>query len=61
MIDTGIHAFKVFKTLNTILKDAHVVKRQGYEPVLLVEPFDTANEQHVDDLIVGVKQVVLGD
>jgi hypothetical protein len=27
----------------------------------LVEPIDTTSEQHVDDLIAGVKQIVLGD
>jgi hypothetical protein len=61
LIDTSTHAFKVFTTPNTILKDTHVAKRQGSEHVFLVEPIDTTNEQHVDDLIVRVKHVVPSD
>jgi hypothetical protein len=61
LIDTVTHAFKVFKTQNMILKDTHVVERQWFKHVPLTKPIDTTNEQHVDDVIVGVKHVYLGD
>jgi hypothetical protein len=44
-----------------ILKDTHVVERQWFKHVPLTKPIDTTNEQHVDDVIVGVKHVYLGD
>jgi hypothetical protein len=37
LINIGTHAFKVLRTTNTILKDTHVVNKQGSEPILLVE------------------------
>jgi hypothetical protein len=37
LINIGTHAFKVFRTTNTILKDTHVANRQGSEPIILTE------------------------
>jgi hypothetical protein len=56
---TITHVFEVFKIQDLVLKDTPVVERPGL--VLLVEPLDTTCEQLVDDLIIGVKHVVLGD
>ncbi len=61
LIDIVTHAFEVFMTPNTILKDTFVTKKLGSEPIPLVEPVDTTSEQHVDDLIIGAKHVNLGD
>ncbi len=61
LIDIVTHAYEVFKTLNIVLKDTSIVERQGSQPVLLAEPVGTTCEQPIDDLIVGVKHVVLGD
>ncbi len=55
MIDIVTHAFEVFKTLDTILKDTYVAKKLGFEPIPLVEPIDTIGEQHVDDFAAWVK------
>ncbi len=61
MIDIATHASKVFRTLNIVLKETHVVERLGLKPIPLVEPIDTTCEQHVDDLTTRVKHVVLSD
>jgi hypothetical protein len=61
LIDFVIHAFEVFKTLDIILKDTLVARRLGSQPITLVKPINTTSEQLVDDLILGVKEVVLGD
>lgn len=71
------HSSEVFRTLDTILKDTHVIERLESQLVPLVEPIYTTSEQRidttsewhvditseqlVDDLDVGVKHVVLGD
>jgi len=55
LINTITHAFEVFKTLDIVLKDTHVVKRLGSQPIILVEHVDTTSEQHVDDLTARVK------
>jgi hypothetical protein len=69
LIDNITHAFEVFRTLNIVLKDTHVTERPKSQPVLLVKPIDTIgeqlvdniSEQHVDHLIVRVKQIILID
>ncbi len=61
MIDTVTHASEVFKTLDIVSKDTPIVERPWSQHVPLAEPIDTIGEQHVDDLIAGVKQIVLGD
>ncbi len=69
LIDSITHASKVFKTLDTILKDTPITKRLEFQLVPLVESINTINEQlvdtigeqHVDDLVACVKHVVLGD
>jgi hypothetical protein len=61
MLDFVTHASRVFKTPDIVLKDTHVAERPGAQPVILVEHVDTIREQHVDDLTIGVKHVVLGD
>ncbi len=77
LINSITHASEVFRTLDTLLKDTHVIERLEFQLVLLVEPIDTigewpintTSEWHVDitserlvnDLDVGVKHVVLGD
>ncbi len=50
-----------FKTLKIVPKDTYIVKRSRFKYVLIVEPVDTTSEKHVDDLYVGVEQVILGD
>jgi hypothetical protein len=55
LINTITHAFEVFKTLDIVLKDTHVVKRLGSQPIILAEHVDTTSEQHVDDLTAIVK------
>jgi hypothetical protein len=53
LINSITHAFEVFRTPNTILKDTHVIEISKFQLVPLVKP--------IDDLAVGVKHVVLGD
>ncbi len=53
LINNVTHAFEVFKTPNTILKDTLIMERSDLQPIPLVEL--------VDDLAARVKQVVLGD
>jgi len=60
LIDSVTHAFEVLKTLDIVLKDAHIMERLDLQPIALCEPMDTMGEL-VDDLVVGVKHVVLGD
>ncbi len=61
LIDTITHASKVFRTLDIILKDTLVVERLGSEHVPLVEPIHTTCEQHVDNLVIEIEHVDLGD
>ncbi len=58
---TVTHASEVFKIPNIILKDTHVAKRLGFKLVHSIEPIDTTNEKHVDDLVTSVEQIILGD
>jgi hypothetical protein len=44
LIEIVTHAFEVFRTPNTILKDTFVAKKLGFEHVPLVEPVDTIGE-----------------
>jgi hypothetical protein len=37
------------------------MERPGLQPIPLVELVDTTSQKLVDDLVAGVKQVVLGD
>jgi hypothetical protein len=53
LIDSVIHASEVFGTPNTVLKTTLVMERPNLQPIPLNE--------HVVDLDVGVKQVVIGD
>ncbi len=59
LIDSAIHASKVFRTLDTILKDTPVMERLDLQLIPLSEPIDVTSEQLVDDLVKKVKQVVL--
>lgn len=61
MIDIIIYASKVFITPNIILKDTPITKRPRPDFVFLAEFVETTNQQHVDDLVIGVEQVALGD
>jgi hypothetical protein len=61
LINTITHVSKVFKTLNIVLNNAHVVERPWFQLVPLTKPIDTTNEQLVNDLNARVKHVVLGD
>jgi hypothetical protein len=61
LIDNIAHAFEVLKTLDKVLKDTLVDEGPRFQPIPLVELVDTIGEQHVDDLAVGVKHVVLCD
>jgi hypothetical protein len=61
LIDNAIHAFEIFRTPNIVLKDTHVMEGLDLHPIPLVEPVDTIGEQPVDDLVVGVKHVIMGD
>ncbi len=61
LINIVTHACKVFRTLDTVLMDTCVTKRAWSKLVPLVEPVDTISEQPIDDLIIGVEYVVLGD
>ncbi len=47
LIDSVIHAFEIFKTPNTILKDTHVMEKPNPQLIPLREP--------VDDLVARVK------
>ncbi len=40
MIDTTLHASKVFRTQNVVLKNTFVTKKLKPEPNTLVEPID---------------------
>jgi hypothetical protein len=60
LIDNITHAFEVFKTLDILLKDTLIIERPRLQSVPLAKPIDTTCE-HVDDLLAGVKHVVLGD
>ncbi len=59
--DTITHAFEVFKTLDTILNGTIVIERLGPEPIPIVELVDTTSEKLIDDLAIGVEQVVISD
>ncbi len=61
LINNVTHASKLFKILNIVLKDTPIVERPRSQHVPLVELVDTTSEQHVDDLTVGFKQIVLSD
>jgi hypothetical protein len=61
LINTITHASKVFRILNTVLKDILVVERFRFELVTLVELIDTRNEELVDDLAASVEQIILSD
>jgi hypothetical protein len=61
LIDNVIHASKVLKTLNIVLKDTPIMERPNHHPILLVEFVDTIGEQLLDDLTARVKYVVMGD
>jgi len=61
LINNVTHASKVFKTVDTTLKDTPITKKPESQSVPLVELIDTIGEQYVDDLVVGVKHVVLCD
>ncbi len=61
MINNIAHAFEVFKPLYEVLKDTPIVEGLGFELIHLVELVDTIGEQPVDDLVVGIKPIVLGD
>ncbi len=58
LIDTVTYASKVFSTQDLVLKDTPIAKKPRSKLVPLAEPVDTIGEQHVDDLVVGVEQVV---
>jgi hypothetical protein len=45
----------------TILKDTPIIEKPKFQPIFLVELVDTIGEQLVDDLVAGVKHVVIGD
>jgi hypothetical protein len=55
LIDIVTHAFEVFKTLDTILKDTLITKKLGFQPINLAKHVDTTSEQPIDDLITIVK------
>jgi hypothetical protein len=61
LIDTITHDFKVFWTLNIVLKETFVVERSKPKPILLAMPIDTTSEQPIDDLATCVKHVVPSD
>ncbi len=61
LIDNITHAFGIFKTLDIILNDTPVVEGPWFQLIPLVKPINTTSEQHVDDLAIGVKEVVLDD
>jgi hypothetical protein len=44
LIDNITHAFEDFRTLDIVLKDTLVTKRQKSQPIPLVEPIDTTCE-----------------
>ncbi len=60
LIDIITHAYEVFKTPYTILKDTLVTKRPRLDFVSLVKPAKTIGQQHVDDLVARVEHA-LGD
>jgi hypothetical protein len=61
LIDNVTHAYEVLRTLDIVLKDTHVMERPYFQPIHLVKPINTLGKQCVDDLVVGVKHVVIGD
>ncbi len=61
MIDSVIHAFEIFWTVDIVLKDTLVMETPDLRPIPLCEPIDTTGEQLVDHLAARVKHVVLGD
>jgi len=61
LIDIIIHTFEVFKTPNTILTDTFVIERPRFDFVSLAELVETTSEQHVDDIIIRVEHVAIGD
>jgi hypothetical protein len=58
LIDTITHASKVFRTLDTILKDMPIAKRPRCEHVLLAKPVGTTSDKPINDLAASVKHVV---
>jgi len=70
LINTITHASKIFKILDTMLKDTCVGEKFEHELVLLVELIDTTcdqklidttGEKPIDDLTTGVEHVVFND
>jgi hypothetical protein len=55
LIDIVANVFEIFKTPDIVLKDAPIVKRPRFQPVPLTKLVNTIDEQHVDDLVVGIK------
>ncbi len=53
-IDTITHAYEVFRTSDTLLKDTPVAKGPRLKLVPLAKPIDITDEQHVDDLAARV-------
>jgi hypothetical protein len=60
LLDIITHASKVIRTPDIVLKDTHVVESPGFESIPLFKHVDTIGK-HVDELIIIVKHVVLGD
>jgi hypothetical protein len=56
-----MHAFKILKILDIVLKDTPISEKLEHELVPLVEPIDTTSEIPIDDLTIGVKHVVFND
>ncbi len=61
MIDIGLHACEIFRTLEVMLKDTLIIEKPKLEPSTLVEFVYASNEKHVDDLTPCVEQIVVGD
>jgi hypothetical protein len=61
LINTITHVYEVFKTPDIALKDTPIIETPSSEHIFLVELVDITSEQLVDDLVAGVKHVVLSD
>ncbi len=55
LINIVTHAFKVFRTLDTVLKGTCVIEKPRSKLIPLVESVDTIGEQPIDNLVVGVE------
>ncbi len=61
IINIALHASKVFRTLEVVMKNTFVVNEPQLKPSIIVEFVDVLDEKNVDNLVAFVEHVAIGD